>query len=175
MGYTTEFEGQFTVEPPLSPKEIEYLNKFSDTRRMKREAGPYFVDGTGMCGQGHDEDILDHNTPPEGQPGLWCQWIATDDGTAIEWDGGEKFYYAEKWIQYIIDHFFGPNPIAKKAYPEIFDFLESHTFSGTVEAYGEVRDDVWRMRIENGYQVVVDEGHMNIDVADSKPVERQIN
>lgn len=171
MGYTTEFEGVIKVDPPLSQEEMYYLTMFSDTRRMKRNSGPYFVGGEGY-GEG---DVIDSNSPPIGQPGLWCQWIPTDDGTGIEWDGGEKFYNAAEWMQYLIDHFFGANPIAKQVDADAADFLQSHIFSGVIEAYGEERDDVWRICIENGYQVVVEEGHQSIDVANRKKVERQVN
>jgi hypothetical protein len=40
MGYTTIFNRQIRVEPPLSPEEITYLNKFASTRRMACEQGP---------------------------------------------------------------------------------------------------------------------------------------
>jgi hypothetical protein len=168
MGYTTEFEGVIKVDPPLSAAEVNYLNKFSDSRRMKRENGPYYV-------ADDEADVLEYNTPPIGQPGLWCQWIPTDDGTGIEWDGGEKFYNAAEWMQYIIDHFFGDNPIAKQVDLDAGDFLQSHTFTGVIEAYGEERDDIWRIRIENNNQVLIDEGALNIDVVDVKKVERQVN
>lgn len=46
MGYTTTFEGSVSVVPPLNDQEIEFLNKFAETRRMRRNSGPYFVDGT---------------------------------------------------------------------------------------------------------------------------------
>lgn len=64
MGYTTEFTGSIAITPPLNPEEIAYLNKFSDTRRMDREKGPYFVDGTDEFGQGKDPDIHNYNSPP---------------------------------------------------------------------------------------------------------------
>jgi len=67
--------------------------------------GGYFVGEIGVRGQGAGSDILDDNAPPCGQPGLWCQWIPTEDRTGIEWDGGEKFYDYVKWLRYIIEHF----------------------------------------------------------------------
>jgi hypothetical protein len=39
------------------------------------------------------------------QPGLWCQWVPNNDGTAIVWDEGEKFYEYVAWIEYIVEHF----------------------------------------------------------------------
>ena len=37
MGYTTEFEGVFSVTPTLTPDHQEYLRAFSYTRRMQRD------------------------------------------------------------------------------------------------------------------------------------------
>jgi len=42
------------------------------------------------------------------QPGLWCQWVPNEAGTAIVWDEGEKFYEYTAWIEYLIAHFLGP-------------------------------------------------------------------
>jgi hypothetical protein len=59
MGYTTEFDGSVSISPPLNAHEIAYLRKFAASRRMDRARGPYFVDGSGPFGQGHDDDIRD--------------------------------------------------------------------------------------------------------------------
>lgn len=73
--------------------------------------GAYFV-GSENCGQEHDGTILEYNDPPEGQPGLWCQWIAEQDSegnyTLISWDGNEKFYEYTAWLEYIIENFLKP-------------------------------------------------------------------
>lgn len=144
MGYTTTFDGYVTVEPPLNEAEINYLNKFSNTRRMKRKLGAYYVDGSGWAGQGNDADIIDRNTPPVGQPGLWCQWQPTEFGDAIEWDGGEKFYNAEEWMAYIIDHFLKPGGLAEGGLG-FEDFTFDHIVNGTIEAEGEEQGDVWKL------------------------------
>lgn len=144
MGYTTMFCGQITIEPPLSAAEVAYINKFSDSRRMKRRQGPYFVNGD----DNHQEvaaDVIDYNTPPTGQPGLWCQWVAKEDGTAIEWNEAEKFYESEKWMQYLVQHFLGRNPIAAKELP----FLRGHTLNGEIEAQGEEPDDRWALIVKD--------------------------
>jgi len=143
MGYTTEFEGSITIEPPLNGKEIEYLNKFSETRRMNRHNGPYYL-GQGDFGMDSESDIINPNAPPEGQPGLWCQWVPCANGEFLEWDQGEKFYYATEWMQYIIDHFFGSKPIAKQV-NEHFGFLQGHTLNGTIYAHGEETADIWKI------------------------------
>jgi hypothetical protein len=139
MGYTTEFSGQVKVDPPLSPEEVTYLKKFNRTRRMNRKNGPYYVDSTGDFGQAHEADVIDYNRPPQGQPGLWCQWTPTENGQFIEWDGGEKFYNAAEWMTYIIDHFIKPK--AKSKLP----FLKGHTCNGEIEAQGEDANDRWKL------------------------------
>lgn len=145
MGYNTDFEGAIEIQPPLNAEEIQYLKSFAKTRRMDREKGPYFVEGTGYAGQGSDSDIRNYNCPAEGQPGLWCKWEPTEDGTKIEWNGNEKFYDSVEWMQYIIDHFIGDNPIAKSDLP----FLNKHVLHGQIEAYGEERGDHWFLVVEN--------------------------
>lgn len=130
MGYSTYFDGEFTVTPPLTPAHREYLEAFRDTRRMKRnpliadtfpdplrvavglpvgDGGQYCVGSNRLnSGQDHDASILDYNKPPHDQPGLWCQWVPSEDGSLIVWDEGEKFYNYTEWLKYIIAHFLRP-------------------------------------------------------------------
>ena len=143
MGYTTDFSGQITVEPPFNEQEMEFLRKFSRTRRMNRTKGPYFVDGTGDFGQGADFDILDHNRPPSGQPGLWCHWTPSDGGHFIEWDGGEKFDEADEWMKYLIEHFIKPGHRAP------MPFLKDHVCNGEIFAQGEEPDDRWMLIVKD--------------------------
>jgi hypothetical protein len=146
MGYTTIFDGQISVEPPLNAQEISYLNKFARTRRMACEQGPYYVGCGGIHGQDHDDPrILDYNTPPDGQPSLWCHWVPTEDGGAIEWNGAEKFHDADEWMQYLIDHFIGNSPHAKAVLP----FLQGHTLNGDIDACGDDPDDRWNLIVED--------------------------
>lgn len=151
MGYTTEFSGSISIEPPLNEDEIAFLEKFARTRRMNRKKGPYFVDGNGFAGQGDDPDIIDYNRPPPGQPGLWCHWVP--DGDGIEWDGGENFYDSADWMKYIIDHFLRPGAHAASELP----FLQAnHTCNGVIKAQGEDIDDRWKLIVEDNEVRVVD-------------------
>lgn len=153
MGYTTDFEGQFTLDKPLTILQKQYLEKFSRTRRMKRNPallldngthskvglgvgvdGGYFVDGGGFAGQEHDDSVVEYNGPPKGQAGLWCHWVPTEDGEAIVWDGGEKFYDYVEWLKYIIEHFLKP---------------WGYTLNGRVEWFGEDRSDQGIIIVEN--------------------------
>jgi len=120
MGYTTEFEGRFEIDPFLSPAQVAYLKQFSGTRRMKRdpaalprvpdprreEVGLPVGEEGAYCVLPTSEGVVDPNSPPAGQPNLWCQWVPTDDGHYLEWDGGEKFYNYVEWLEYLIEHFF---------------------------------------------------------------------
>src|SRR5690349_23867728 len=85
MGYTTYFNGSIDIVPPLNEDEISFLKDFATTRRMHRANGPLFVKGEGHYGQGHGPDeIYDSNRPDPDQPGLWCQWVPSEDGTYID-------------------------------------------------------------------------------------------
>lgn len=149
MGYTTDFTGEVTIEPPLNENEIKYLTKFAETRRMDREQGPYYVNDPEDFGQGK-EGVRDFNAPPEGQPGLWCQWVPTSDGTKIKWDGGEKFYDSEEWMVYIIDHFLRPDAkAASVAHPQFSKFTFDHVVNGVIVAQGEDPDDKWALFVKD--------------------------
>jgi hypothetical protein len=129
MGYTTNFEGEFTIEPALTKEQAAYLTRFSETRRMKRDAdiadnirdplreavglpvgedGAYFVNGRGFMGQDKDESVLDGDREPDSQPGLWCQWEPNEDGTKLRWNDAEKFYSYVEWLEYIDVNFLKP-------------------------------------------------------------------
>lgn len=140
MGYTTEFVGSYKIEPPLNDTDRTFLINLASTRRMKRNLGPefgvdgeFFVDGGGAYGQDHDESVVDYNTPPATQPGLWNHWVPIDDGTELEWDGGEKFYNYEEWLKYIV------NWLSPKGY----------VVNGETEWQGEDSDDFGKLIVTN--------------------------
>lgn len=115
MGYTTDFEGSFKFNKKLNASLLSYLKKFNDTRRMARRLpvefgteGEFYVEGGGDHGQGRDNDVIDHNRPPSTQPGLWCGWVPSEEGNALEWDGVEKFYNYVEWLSYLINNFLEP-------------------------------------------------------------------
>ena len=155
MGYTTDFDGSFTLDQQLLPEQAAYLKKFSETRRMKRDAasaearpdpwrqavglpigpdGAYFVAGDGFRGQDSDASVTDDNEPPSGQPGLWCTWTVDEDGCEIRHNGVEKFYDYVEWIVYIIEHFLKP---------------WGRSLNGEIVWQGEEESDVGMIVIEN--------------------------
>lgn len=139
MGYTTDFSGRFELDKPLAPKMKKFLTLLNETRRMKRNVdeafgidGEFFVFGTGSYGQDQDNSIVDYNQQPSTQPSLWCQWVPNEDGTAIEWDGGEKFYAYSEWLFYLITKILAPN---------------GYTLNGTVVWQGEETGDVGKIHV----------------------------
>lgn len=155
MGYTTDFNGIFYLDCVLEEKHKRYLEQFASIRHMARDVeklkdqedyfrenvglplgvdGEYFTGGTGSNGQDRTEDILNYNSPPSTQPGLWCQWTPTDDGYGIEWDEGEKFYHYIKWLKYIIENFLKP---------------WNYVLNGIVKWSGEDDDDLEKIIVEN--------------------------
>ena len=141
MGYTTNFKGRFELNKELSQKMADFLKLFSETRRMKRDTddifginGEFYVFGGGSFGQNSEPNIIDYNRPPSTQPGLWCQWTPTSDNMSIEWDGGEKFYYYNEWLVYLIHKILAPN---------------GYVLNGVVEWNGEEVGDVGEIFVED--------------------------
>lgn len=159
MGYTTDFSGHVTITPPLNADEIAYLKRFADTRHMNYVRGPYITDEDARrIDQGRG--FVGDNDPCDGQPGLYCQWIPTDDGTGLRWDGGEKFYDSVEWMRYLINVFLRPdailrNELVTNAYPDRFyadefvNFTFDHVVNGVIEAQGEETSDHWWLIVKD--------------------------
>jgi hypothetical protein len=183
MGYSTDFDGEFKLDKPLTEAQVAYLTKFAETRRMKRNAeltakrpdplreavglpvgteGEYFVNEGGVAGQGHmfnpdrrenERDVVSYNDSPSTQPGLWCQWIPTEGGEAIIWDFGEKFYNYVEWLEYIIENFIDP---------------WGYKMNGTVYWHGEDTDDIGSIIVVDN---VVDVRNGYISYGDESPMD----
>lgn len=86
---------------------------------------------------------------------MWCQWEPTEDGTAIKWNGEEKFYKSPEWMTYLIDTFLKPaaalaselaSPVPGRHYPEqAGHFTFDHELNGVIDAWGEDEDDQWQL------------------------------
>ena len=147
MGYCTDFSGEFTVNKPLDDETAALMNGLNETRRMKRDItklakrlgvskkeaiekygneGQLYCNLDGDCGQSETDDIIDYNTPPSDQPGLWCQWQYDAQSQTIEWDSGEKFYNYIEWIEYLIKAILEPR---------------GYKLNGTVHWWGEEYED----------------------------------
>lgn len=173
MGYTTDFNGHFNLTPALNEQQAAYLHKFSEIRHMQRNAekcskikdpireavdlpigdeAEYFVNGSEQQG---DKTILSYNNPPKNQPGLWCQWIPTEDGEGIEWDGNEKFYDYIEWIKYLNENFLKPWGIV---------------ISGIVSWQGEEAGDIGVIITKDGEIRVKEINPFSIKFEDCDPV-----
>jgi hypothetical protein len=146
MGYSTDFYGRFDFNKALDDDTYELLQGLATTRRMKRNVDPKY----GTDGEFYIEDdnvgVLDYNNPPSTQPGLWLQWIPTEDRLHLEWDGGEKFYSYDEWLEYLIKAILSPR---------------GYTLNGTVKYQGEEYSDHGTITITNN--VVVRTSHEQLD------------
>lgn len=102
MGYTTDFAGSFKLNKTLTVADRKVLVDFAAARH------------------GGNTEVF------PGFPSFWCQWMPSEDGNSIEWDGGEKFYEYTAWLKYIIDHFLEP---------------KGYVLNGKVKWQGEEMDD----------------------------------
>ena len=115
MGYNTEFCGQFMTTNPVDEETYKLLVGLASTRRMARNVGPeygiegeFYVEGSGVDGQGREPNIIDYNRPPITQPNFWCKWLMQEDHQTIMWNGMEKFYNYVEWLQYIVRKVLSP-------------------------------------------------------------------
>lgn len=158
MGYQTDFDGEWTITPPLTPAQAEYLEAFSEKRHdalvpaaaklpdplRKAVKLPFGPDGVYCVAKGivkgweapyeAKKPGTNYALGPTQAPGYWCNWHPAKDGTLLEWNQGEKFYDYIEWIQFLIKHFFEP---------------WGRKLNGTVSWYGEDREDAGRIIITN--------------------------
>jgi hypothetical protein len=84
MGYSTDLFGVVKFDKQLTIDQKKQLEDFAEQRH-----------GGNMD---PDPDV----------PGFYCQWVPTEDGWGLEWDGGEKFYNYVEWLEHLIKKFFVP-------------------------------------------------------------------
>lgn len=109
MGYTTEFSGKITITPPLNEAQIETINNWCE----ERHAGPV--------------------QPHAGCPGIWCDYKVSEEGDKIYWNGAEKAYYMDKWMEYLIEKYF---------------IAWGKVLNGRMLAEGEDSEDVWVLEVK---------------------------
>jgi len=159
MGYSTYFNGSLYFNKPVESWLVEYINEFNRIRHMKRspelikeqypnwedqcfkgelgEEGEYFIGGENHSysydGKRVDTSVLNGNSPARTQPGLWCDWMINEEGN-LTWDGAEKFYDYEAWLEYLINHFFEPL---------------GYVLNGEITWEGEDSDDFGTIHVED--------------------------
>lgn len=161
IGYNTTFTGRINIAPVLKPEHSDYLKRFCNTRRMKRDPdktilrpdsarlavrlpigvdGEFFVGEEEFMGQKHSGDVIDYNEEPSTQPGLWCCWEITNDNAGIKGpDQRSKFYDYVEWLKYMMENFFVP---------------WGYTVNGIISWQGEQDDDIGKIIAINSDIVV---------------------
>lgn len=138
MGYRIRTVGHMDVTPSLNDAEYGYLRSFAESRRWSRPEGALWVP-PGPLGF-EDEtygDASDYNTPPGGQPGLWCPWVPSCRGSClvVDEEGTDgKSYGIVPWLGYLIDTFLAPGGAAEGE-PGFEDFTFDHEVSGVVATH----------------------------------------
>jgi hypothetical protein len=113
MGYTTTFRGRLRTSRLLSDTEVGRINSFCE----KRHGG--------------------NMRPFRNMPGFWCNWEA--DNESIFWNGAEKSYAMDEWLEVLIEKFFDPWKVS---------------LSGKMLAQGEQMNDTWTLEVLPGNKVV---------------------
>lgn len=150
VGSSTKFKGQFNLNKPLDNVTFSFLKRISETRRIARTVdakygveGEFYVDGSSNSFA--DSTVIDPNAPPKTQPGLWCQWVPTEDHLHIEWNGAEKFYNYIEWMEYLISKILAPR---------------GYVVNGDVKWRGEDFDDTGVLEVNDnmvmGKRLIVD-------------------
>lgn len=103
MGYTTNFEGKLKINKTLSLPDYRWLVNFSEERHEGEEA------------------------TKQKMPGIWCDWVPTEDGEYLQWNESEKFYNYVEWLQWLVVNFFQP---------------KGYTLNGQIEWEGEDNEDI---------------------------------
>lgn len=76
MGYSTDFEGRFTITPQLT------MDQFAELAAVQEWPG------AGRSGGGY------------------VQWTPTKDGKGLTWDGNEKFYEYVECLEWLMKTYF---------------------------------------------------------------------
>ena len=110
MGLHTSYLGHVRITPALNSDEIEFFRAFNETRHHGDDDAPLRTvqhpaenDRTG--------DVGAFNRAAPGMPGLWCPWTCCGTGCCLHWDGVEKPYQPQEWLEYLIDTFLRPGAV----------------------------------------------------------------
>lgn len=110
MGYSTTFKGEIRFNRPLTSDEAAEV--------------------TNLCTQRHDDYAAIM------LPSIHCDWELTPDRQGLRWNGSEKSYEMDAWLELIISHML-----------DEWDVIAN----GTVDAQGQHPDDVWRLHVEDNF------------------------
>lgn len=149
MGYTTEFQSAIVVRPQLPN---EFVSRWNEAKQGT--PGKAYVASSRWDEDGQwvlDEPDMLPGVVHAAKPQAWCRWelaqwtmIETlEPVTLISWDGWEKFYDYEEWLQVLVD-------VIEREHG-------AHEYDGAMDWSGEDPDDAGRLfveRTDNQAQVV---------------------
>jgi hypothetical protein len=165
VGYDTDFDGQVTITPPLSVGEVAFLKKFAKTRHCSCQVSPFTANESYICSPAFGRNGGCRGSHL-GNPGYYCKWEPSEDGTVVEWGGREKFYDGEEWMRFLINSFLkpgadiffedagAPGDQHVSAAKAVFN-LNGHVLNGVIDAQGEESDDQWRLVVKDNVVTVV--------------------
>jgi hypothetical protein len=140
MGVKTDYLGHVEIVPNLNQAEYDYLRAFARSRRSFRPEGPYAVHPEDPHTGSSEREVELYNKIAKGQPGYWCHWEPCPHGCCLGWNGMEKFYAGQAWLQYLIDHFLRRGAHAKDSGdPQFREFTFDHKMNGII--VGEQKDN----------------------------------
>lgn len=90
MGYTTNFNGELQLNRPLTHQEWLELKQLANYEKAVYEA---------------------YTETPDTIPDSYLQWEPNESGTAIVWNGEEKFYDYIHWLRWLIKHYMKPHDL----------------------------------------------------------------
>jgi hypothetical protein len=160
MGYSIEFYGE-----PVSLRRSIRPSATSSTALPRHAAwtaiaGPTSSRAAGLKGKGTNPTFAMPTDCRRASRACGCHWVPNEDGSGLEWDGTEKFYAAEEWMAYLINHFLKPAAEASKSDdPQFSQFTFDHVLGGEIEAQGEQPDDKWLLKVKDN-EVTVLQGHV---------------
>lgn len=151
MGYTTQFEGHFTITPDVDEPTYKLLYGLATTRRLKRDVDPdygiegeFFVDAEGPWGMYEDKTLripIWQIDEPITQPSIWLQWLIQPDHKTLQWDGKEKFYSYKEWLFYLIIRILEPR---------------GYKLNGHIVWQGTRQGDVGHIKLEDNQMTIED-------------------
>lgn len=135
--------------PSLNQAEYDYLHAFSRSRRSYRPDGAYAVVPEDPHTGSSEREVELYNKIADGQPGYWCHWVPCPHGCCLVWDGREKFYTGQTWLQYLIDHFLRHRSYAQTSSdPQFASFTFDHEMNGIVVGEQEDNRELSILRVE---------------------------
>ncbi|WP_295697499.1 hypothetical protein [Lapillicoccus sp.] len=151
-GYSTTYIGHLDITPPLNAAEVEWLTALAEWQGGPQgdvftvPMNPRAVWSLAMAKAGGSIA----SSAPEGMPRGTTDWRPCLDGCRLEWDRIEKSNDAIPSIRFLVDHFLGPQALARDAGGDDFAaFSFDHALDGVIAAYRDDTEELFLIRAED--------------------------